>query len=529
MTRVRHRGGAGLVLAPGRLAVSARAGVAALTALAALLRFSTLDRESLWFDEAVTAVDVLRPSFVGTIDALSRADPTPPLYYALLWVWTQAFGTGEVGLRSLSALCGTLAVPVIYAAAAQLTSSRRAGVMAAGLVAVNPLLVWYSQETRAYALLTLVVALSLLAFARALTRPAPRALALWAGAAALAMLTHYFAVFVVAAEGLWLLAATRDRRAVLAAGAPLVALGLALGLLARHQAPTAGIAWVDDVPFGLRLRELPLRLVAGPRLGGVREDAMVLGTVVCALPVLPAIVTRIRRRVAGRGGEPRSAAPADRPLRQAILVGCSLAAAVVLVPFLLAVTGLLDVFFYRYMLPASLPLAVALAAVAAKTRHARGRITLIVGLCVVFVVLNVTNALTPSAQREDWRAAATQLGAPRGDRMLGVVPFFAREPLEFYGHRLAPPPRTPTRVTEVVIVGIVGVAPARRPPPPPAPPGFERVPGEQPAGLSYVRYRNTDGRLVSADELRAHFALPATYGLDASPPSAGPGGDTVGP
>jgi uncharacterized membrane protein len=110
--------------------------------------------------------------------------------------------------------------------------------MAAGLVAVNPLLVWYAQETRAYALLTLVVALSLWAFARALTRPGPRALALWAGAAALAMLTHYFAVFIVAAEGLWLLAGTRDRRAVLAAGAPLVALGMALGVLARYQAPS---------------------------------------------------------------------------------------------------------------------------------------------------------------------------------------------------------------------------------------------------------------------------------------------------
>ena len=503
--------------------MSARAGVAALTALAAVLRFSTLDRESLWFDEAVTAVDVLRPSLGGTMDALSRADPTPPLYYVILWLWTEAFGTGEVGLRSLSALCSTLAVPVIYAAAAQLTSSRRAGVMAAGLVAVNPLLVWYAQETRAYALLTLVVALSLLAFARALTRPGPRTLALWAAAAALAMLTHYFAVFIIAAEGLWLLTATRDRRAVLAAGTPLVVLGLVLGLLARHQAPTAGIDWVGDLPLTLRLRELPVRLLAGPRLGGVREDVLVLGTLVCALPLLAAIVIGMRRRLAGRGHEPRPDATADRPLRRAVVVGCSLAAAVVLIPFLLGVTGLLDVFFYRYLLPATLPLAVAVAAVAAKTDHARVRIGLIVGLCAVFVALTVVNGLTPSAQREDWRAAAEQLGAPRGDRLIGLVPFFASEPLEYYGHRLAAPPRTPTRVAEVVIVGIVGldpasVAPARRPPPPAAPPGFERVPGDQPAGLVYVRYRNTDGRLVSVDKLRAHFGLPASYGLDSPPP-----------
>jgi hypothetical protein len=260
-------------------------------------------------------------------------------------------------------------------------------------------------------------------------------------------------------------------------------------------------------------------LLAGPRLGGVREDVLFLGTLVCALPFLPAIATAIRRRVAGPGDAPRAAATADGALRRAVVVGCSVAAAMVLLPFLLAVTGLLDVFFYRYLLPASLPLAVALGALAAKTRHARGRVTLLVGLCVVFVVLNLAGALTPSAQREDWRAAAKQLGAPRSDRLLGVYPFFAREPLEFYGHRLAPPSRTPTRVAEVVIMGIVGVAPARRPPPPAAPPGFERVPGDEPDGLFYVRYRNTDGRLVSADVLRAQIGLPGTtYGLDAAPP-----------
>jgi len=505
--------------------VSARAGAAALTGLAAVLRFSTLDRESLWFDEAVTVVDVLRPSFTGTMEALSRADPTPPLYYAVLWVWTQAFGTEAVALRSLSALCGTLAVPVIYAAAAQLASSRRAGVAAAAVVALNPLLVWYSQETRAYALLTLVVALSLLAFARALAAPQPRTLALWAGAAALAMSTHYFAVFVVAAEGLWLVAATRRWAAVVAAGTPVVALGLGLGLLARYQAPTAGIAWVDDFPLNLRLRELPLRLLAGPRLGGVREQAMALGAVVCFLPFLPGIFTGVRRRVASWRGAPARGAESgetppdvldERRLRHAIIVAIALAGAVLLPPLLLAVTGVIDVFFYRYILPASLPLAVAIGALAAKARHARARIALLGGLCVLFLALDVAMTLTPSAHREDWRVAAAQLGSPRGDRLLVVVPFFAREPLEFYGHRLAPPPSTPMPVTEVVIVGIVGLPPTRRPAPPPAPPGFERVPTDEPSGLSYVRFRNTGGQLVEADELAAQIGVQGSYGLDSA-------------
>lgn len=508
--------------------MSARTGVAALTGLAALLRFSTLDRESLWFDEAVTVVDVLRPSFGATMEALSRADPTPPLYYALLWVWTQVFGTDEVGVRSLSALCGTLTVPVIYAAAAQLTASRRAGLATAAVVAVNPLLVWYSQETRAYALLTLVVALSLLAFARALEDPRPGTLALWAGAAALALLTHYFAVFLVAAEGLWLLAATRPRVGVLAAGAPLVVVGLGLGLLARHQAPTAGITWVHDLSSELRVREVPLRFVAGPRLGGVWGSALALGALLCSLPFLAGIVAGIRRQVGSVGGAPARRPMTDethsspdgfseRRLRRALAVASGLAAAVVLTPLLLAATGVLDVFFYRYVLPAALPLAVAIGALTVMARHGRRRIALLTALCLLFLVLDVSMVLTPSAHREDWRAAAAALGPPRGDRLLAVMPFFAREPLEFYGHRLAPPPPTPMPVSEVVIVGIVGLPPAQRLPAPAAPAGFERVPVDEPGGLSMVRFRATGDQLVTAADVAQQLDLDATYGVDSRP------------
>ena len=39
-------------------------------------------------------------------------------YYALLWVWTQAWGTGAVALRSLSALAGTACIPLGAALAA---------------------------------------------------------------------------------------------------------------------------------------------------------------------------------------------------------------------------------------------------------------------------------------------------------------------------------------------------------------------------------------------------------------------------
>ena len=101
------------------------------------------------------------------MEAVGFSESAPPLYYALAWVWTQLTGTGEVGLRSLSALAGVATVPVAYLLGAELRG-RRAGIVAAALVAVNPMLLWYSQEARGYALLALLTAAAALYFVRAL-------------------------------------------------------------------------------------------------------------------------------------------------------------------------------------------------------------------------------------------------------------------------------------------------------------------------------------------------------------------------
>ena len=46
------------------------------------------------------------------LHAVKVSESNPPLYYVLAWGWAKAFGTGEVGLRSLSALFGAATVPV---------------------------------------------------------------------------------------------------------------------------------------------------------------------------------------------------------------------------------------------------------------------------------------------------------------------------------------------------------------------------------------------------------------------------------
>src|SRR3954454_658255 len=141
--------------------------LAGLTVLGAALRFSTLGFQSYHHDEIVTASRVLRVGFGHAMDAVGFSESAPPLYYALAWIWTQVAGTGEWGLRSLSAVAGVATIPAAYFIGRELRGAR-AGVIGAALVAVNPMLLWYSQEARAYSLLAFFCALSLLFCVRAL-------------------------------------------------------------------------------------------------------------------------------------------------------------------------------------------------------------------------------------------------------------------------------------------------------------------------------------------------------------------------
>ena len=201
----------------------------ALTALATVLRFATLDLQSLWYDEAFTPVHVLHAGLGETLRAVSHTENTPPLWYVLIWGWSRSWGNGEVALRSLSALAGVATVPVAWGIGREL-AGRRAALVAAALLAVNPLFVWYSQEARAYSLFTLLAALALLCFLRALREPSPKRLAAFAVAGALALLTHYFAVFLLVPMCVWLLlAGYRERRyAALPAVGAVGVLGVAL-------------------------------------------------------------------------------------------------------------------------------------------------------------------------------------------------------------------------------------------------------------------------------------------------------------
>jgi hypothetical protein len=472
--------------------VARNAGIVAITVAAAVLRLSTLDVQSYWFDESVTVIDILDPGLWSTMKAVVFEDITPPLYFLLAWLWTQPFGEGEVALRSLSALIGAATVPVAYLLGVRL-ASRRAGLILAALVAVSPLMVWFAQEGRAYALAIFLTAVSLLLWLRVLEERSRRALVLWAAAAALALLSHYFAAFAVAAQCVWLLVATRLRRDVFVACAGLGALVLAMLPMIAEQTSDGDADWVARfTSLGTRLEEVPERFVLGPPevLGGGSFHP--LTAVVLALVV--ALFVR-----------------ADDAHRRAAVRAGAVGLAAIALPLVAGVLGA-DFFLYRYVVVAWIPLAAAVAVLLASPRLGRVGPVAAGIACALLLATTGVSVADPDLRREDWRTMSELVGPPTVDRAVAIGDWFERQPLMAYGHTFYAVPPEGFRVRELVVVGkphlwVRGWHETPRFDPPP--PGFELVEQRRiRTGLSLLRFRSDTPRRITASSFWATNRIP---------------------
>lgn len=425
-------------------------------ALAAALRFYGLGEQSFWYDEAYT-VDLVGRSFGDMLAAIPETESTPPLYYVLAWPWTQLFGDSETALRSLSALIGTAVVPVAALAARDLFDSKRAGVIAAFLVAVNPYFVWYSQEARSYSLLVLTTAVSVLFLARALREPSRRNVALWAGAAVLALLTHYFAGFVVVAEAVWLVYATRTRPALTASGAVAIA-GVALMPLALHQRESQTTAFIAQLDLQNRVVDLPKKLVTG-ELGTFIPLIGPLAGLVAAAAIAYALV--------------KSRKPA--------LGLVWLAAFGAGVPLIAALAGA-DYLLPRNVIAIYVPLVIAVAAGCALA--GRAGLVAAAAIAAVAIAVNIEVTTDDRLQRTDWRGAAGALG--RGTQALVVTPSWDAKALDLYAPGgIEPLPPEGATVGQVVLIG-VGQPPEFAEPA--RPPGFVEADRRRTASYLMIRY-----------------------------------------
>ncbi len=483
--------------------------LAALVLLAAGLRLSTLGLQSFWYDEAFTPVHVLHGSLGATLRAIVHTENTPPLWYVIEWLDARVLGTGEIALRLPSALAGIATVPVAWAIGGEL-GGRRAGLLTATLVAVNPLFVWYSQEARAYALFVLTAALAMLCFLRADREPTRARMAAFALAGSLALLTHYFTLFLLIPMVLWLARERVTRRAALPAIGALAIAGLALVPLISAQGGH-GTQWIGRWALSSRLEAIPQYYLTGYSGAPLGHGVELL----VALPIAAGLALALwrsldRRPPAPAHGEPGSDRPGPasraRPSRRAGLMprGAQIAFAVaaggILIPIVLALFGA-DYLAPRNLTAAMIPVSGLIAVILTSPQAGRLGIALAATAAVAFLALSIDVNLSPRLQRGNWRAVARALRGHAGARVITTVELGAA-PLEYYLpglHNLA-------RGTSVTVGEIdeTGYAPLRASAGRPPASGFRLVQRLDLDGLLVYRFLAPLPLAVSEAALRRH-------------------------
>jgi uncharacterized membrane protein len=447
--------------------------VGGLLLLGGVLRFATLGTQSYWFDEAQAAHE-LHLSLGSMFSSMLDVETAPPLYFVLGWAWAHVFGAGEVALRSLSALAGTALIPIAYLCGRELLS-RRAGVLAAALVAVSPFMIWYSQEAREYMLLAAFCGASLLCFIRALRDPSRGNLAWWTLFSVLALLTHYFAGFLVAPEAVWLLYAARSRATVAAvAVVGVVELALLPLLFGYATASTVGFSWVTGTHLSTRLQEVPVAFALGPPFDTSLLSYGLIGAAVVAGLLIVLLI------VGAESGELRGVA-----------VASTLAAVVLLVPLVLALLGT-DYYIERALIPAWLPLAIVVAAACMTRRLPVPGAILAAILLAGFAYGTIRINSDAQYQRANWRGVAQALGPASAPRAIVAYDDLGTDPLRLYLRGVPwTAPLGPANVDEVDVVGYT----------------VQRVADPLPPGVRLLATRRVDDFLVARFSLDAPWRL----------------------
>jgi mannosyltransferase len=407
----------------------------ALLAVAAVIRLLVIDNQSFWADEALTAYET-HLGFGPMLHTVAHIETTPPLYFVAIWLWAHVFGSGEVALRLPSTLAGIALVPIAFLSARELVS-RWAGVLAGAFVAVNPFLIWYSQEARAYMLLAALTGASFLWFIRARQDPSRRNLVWWAACSALAVMTHFFAGFLIAPEAIWLLYVSRKRAVIVAVGV-VTAVQLAMLPLAlidtSHQA-----GWIARVPRLSRISTMATEWAASllTRRVAMREG-LVGGAIFLA--VVAALIVF--------GG--------DRRTRSGAKVAAVLVGFVWLAPLALGIAGH-DYFLSRNEIPAFVPLATVVAAACTAPRTRVLGAALAIALLAGFSFATLRVQTHPELERPDWRQVARALGPTSVPRVVLVADGTTADPLKIYMPHVnwVQPQSRRVMIDEVDVVGAI--------------------------------------------------------------------------
>jgi uncharacterized membrane protein len=160
----------------------------------------TITKSTIWFDEAFSAY-ITQFSFID-IARYTAADVHPPLYYWVLKIWTDLFGTTELAFRTLSMMFGVITIVIGFLLTRRLFG-RRAAWVAVLFLALSPMLIRYGQEARMYTMATAIAFAATYTLVRATQSKRRLPWVVYGILVGLGMWTHYFTALVWIAHWVW--------------------------------------------------------------------------------------------------------------------------------------------------------------------------------------------------------------------------------------------------------------------------------------------------------------------------------------
>ena len=177
---------------------------------------------SFWIDEGFSFFYAYSPDLMQAL----ASDIHPPLYYAVLRVWSELTGHSELALRWFSLLPSIGSLACVFQLAKEVIRARSTHwdgealpYLAMLMLALADAESYLAQETRHYTWLTLLILCSMLFLARWLRRSRRQDFIAWLLSSSLVLYTHYMAAFGLFAQGLYILvwARGKSRRQALSA------------------------------------------------------------------------------------------------------------------------------------------------------------------------------------------------------------------------------------------------------------------------------------------------------------------------
>ena len=170
--------------------------VSLILAMGILLRLPHLNR-SLWYDELWSTSIKLKNLVSLGVTAL--LDPHPPFYVVFMYLWISIFGDSEISIRIPPLIFGTLSIVLVYYLALKFLE-KNASLLAAFLMCISPVHIWYSREARPYSATLFLLLASILSYYKLLdSRASSRVWYLiYFMSLCFAVFSHYYIIVFIA-------------------------------------------------------------------------------------------------------------------------------------------------------------------------------------------------------------------------------------------------------------------------------------------------------------------------------------------